>query len=126
MSAISPDAECVLVVEDEADARAMMCELVELAGCGWSEAANGAEALRVLASRRPCLIVVDLLMPIMDGRRLIETLRKDPDLASIPVVVATSAPQKSPPGVPVMTKPIRPEDLWDWMRRTCTCAVAPA
>ncbi len=127
MNATSPpDLECVLVVEDEDDARAMMCELVQLGGCASTEATNGAEALQVLSSKRPCLVVVDLLMPVMDGGQLIQTMKNDPALSGIAVVVATSVPQKSPQGVPVMTKPIRPEDLWAWMRRTCRCAVTPA
>lgn len=114
--------DCVLVVEDEDDAREMMRELVELGGCSALLAANGAEALHMLASARPCLIVLDLLMPVMDGVKLLEELSRRPALASIPVVIATSAPHRAPSGTPVLAKPIDVKALWDWMRRSCHCA----
>ncbi|HXX66502.1 MAG TPA: response regulator [Polyangiaceae bacterium] len=116
--------ECVLVVEDEEDAREMMRELIELGGCSAMLAANGADALEMLASHRPCLIVVDLLMPVMDGIELVEELRRRPELATIPVIIATSAPYRAPHGVPVLPKPIDVTSLWGWMRRTCRCARA--
>jgi CheY-like chemotaxis protein len=68
----------------------MVRELVQPAGCASSEAANGAEALQVLTSTRPCLVVVDLQMPMMDGGQLIQAMKNDPALSGIPVVVATS------------------------------------
>ncbi|HEX3346288.1 MAG TPA: response regulator [Polyangiaceae bacterium] len=119
-----PSARCVLVVEDEADAREMMREIIEMEGCTVIEAANGAEALRALTTSRPCLIVVDLLMPVMDGVQLLEELRSRPALAAIPVVIATSAPHRAPRGVPVLVKPIDLNTLWGWIRRTCQCAGA--
>ena len=119
--------ECVLVVEDEDDARDMMRELVELGGCVALLAANGAEALKVLDTTRPCLVVVDLMMPVMDGSTFIATVRGEVGLAGTPLLVATSAPDLAPAGVPVMTRPIDPVILWDWMRRSCRCAAdAPA
>lgn len=102
----------------------MMRELVELAGCSAMLAANGVEALDLLASRRPCLMVVDLLMPVMDGIELVEELQRRPDLATIPVIIATSAPHRAPRGMPVLPKPIDVTSLWGWMRRYCRCAQA--
>ena len=115
---------CVLVVEDEEDAREMMREIVEMGGCSVVVAANGLEALKVLSSCRPCLIVVDLLMPVMNGVQFLEELRRHPSLADIPVVVATSAPDRAPQGTPVLTKPIDMKALWGWMRRSCSCSCA--
>lgn len=100
----------------------MMREIVELGGCSAMLAANGAEALEMLASRRPCLLIVDLLMPVMDGVRLVEELRRRPELAAIPVVIATSAPDRAPRGMAVLPKPIDMTSLWSWMRRSCRCA----
>jgi CheY-like chemotaxis protein len=118
--------ECVLVVEDEQDAREMMRELVELGGCSALLAANGAEALTLLSSssRRPCLIVLDLLMPVMDGAHLLDELRRKPELATIPVVIATAAPHQAPSGTAVLPKPIDIATLWGWMRRSCHCTVS--
>jgi CheY-like chemotaxis protein len=109
------------VVEDEADAREMMRELVELGGCSAVLAANGAEALKLLATERPCLIVLDLMMPVMDGATFLQQVQKDARLSVIPVVVATSAPHRAPSGARVLAKPIDVEQLWDCMRRVCRC-----
>ena len=116
--------ECVLIVEDEEGAREMMRELVEMAGCSAILAANGAEAMRVLSTTRPCLIILDLLMPVMSGEEVLEAMSQQPALASIPVVISTSAPSRAPQGVPVLPKPIDIQTLWDWMRRTCRCAAS--
>lgn len=117
---------CVLVVEDEDDAREMMCEVVEMSGCSVIGAANGVEALRLLQTIRPCLIVVDLMMPIMDGETLLKELKRSEAFASIPVVIATSAPHRAPRGTPVLPKPVDLKELWDYISRTCRCSVVPA
>jgi CheY-like chemotaxis protein len=122
----APSPDCVLVVEDEPDAREMMRELIELGGCTARLAANGVEALQALASLRPCLIVIDLVMPVMNGEKLIAELRRQPAFAAIPFVVATSAPQRAPSGAPVLTKPIDANALWAWMKRTCRCGSPPS
>jgi two-component system response regulator CpxR len=97
---------------------------VEMAGCTAVVAANGAEALRLLAETRPCLVILDLLMPVMSGTELIDAMKRTPDLATIPIVVSTSAPNRAPRGVPVLPKPIDILALWEWMRRTCQCSSA--
>jgi DNA-binding response OmpR family regulator len=113
---------CVLVVDDQEDIRETLREVIEMAGCQTLSAANGAEALELLEHHRPCLIVLDLLMPVMSGHEVLDTLRSRPDLATLPVVVSTSAPHLVPRGVPVLPKPIEITGLWNWMRRTCRCA----
>src|SRR4051812_17571750 len=82
---------CVLVVEDEADLRALIVGLLEGDGYAAVGASNGEEALDVLRTtpRRPCLILLDLMMPRMDGWAFRAAQRRDPALASIPVVVVT-------------------------------------
>jgi CheY-like chemotaxis protein len=114
--------ECVLIVDDEEGAREVMRELVEMAGCSAIVAANGAEAMQVLTSVRPCLVVLDLLMPVMTGEEVLSAMRRQPSLASIPVLVSTSAPSRAPSGVPVMAKPIDIQAFWNWMRGYCRCA----
>ena len=113
---------CVLVVEDDADVRETICEIAEMAGCAAVGAANGREALDVLAKRRPCLVVVDLIMPVMSGQELLEQMRCQPELADLPVVISTSAPDLAPAGWPVVPKPIDIKKLVEWMERTCRCA----
>jgi CheY-like chemotaxis protein len=118
----SPSKECVLVVDDEADIRATLSEVVELGGCSALVASNGAEALNILLRSRPCLVILDLLMPVMSGLELLDEMKKEPALAAVPVIVSTSAPNRVPAGVPVVPKPIDINLVWDWMRRTCRCA----
>ena len=114
----------MLVVDDEPDIRDTLCELVEMVGCSAIVASNGAEALQLLRARRPCLMILDILMPVMTGIEVLEALKNEPTLA-VPVVVSTSAPGRAPPGFPVVKKPIDVAVMIDWMRRTCRCTPAP-
>lgn len=115
---------CVLIVDDQEDIRDTLREVIEMAGCQTLAAANGAEALELLEHHRPCLILLDLLMPVMSGQELLDELRNRPELASLPVVISTSAPHLAPSGVPILPKPIDIAGLWAWLRRTCRCAAA--
>jgi CheY-like chemotaxis protein len=81
-------AERILVVEDENDIRAEIAELLREAGFEVAEAADGNEALQKLrAGPRPCLILLDLMLPGVDGWAFRAEQMKDPVLAKIPVVV---------------------------------------
>jgi CheY-like chemotaxis protein len=85
-------ADTVLLVDDYADARATLRDLLEENGHPVIEAANGQQALDILVSHNAArigLIVLDLQMPIMDGPQLINVLRNYVGLASIPVLVVS-------------------------------------
>jgi signal transduction histidine kinase len=89
----SKETSCVLLVDDQPAHRAMMREQFALATTlPVIEAENGAEALMVLETVRPALIVIDVNMPVMGGLELIARLRQSPTLRDIPLVVATSTP----------------------------------
>lgn len=81
----------VLVVDDDHDIRETMEVALELGGFRVQAVANGAEALAFLrcAGRRPDVIVLDLMMPVMNGYEFREEQLRDPDLADIPVLVLT-------------------------------------
>jgi CheY-like chemotaxis protein len=113
--------DCVLVVDDEEDIRESLTEVVEMAGCSAIVASNGAEALRLLKDHHPCLVILDLLMPVMTGTELLDEMRKLPALTDVPVLISTSAPARAPTGAFVVPKPIDINVIWDWMRRTCRC-----
>lgn len=115
---------CVLVVDDEEDIRETLRDVVEMGGCSAIVAANGADALKLLAEQRPCMIILDLLMPIMTGEELLEAMRKQPRLATVPVIISTSAPERAPAGLPVLGKPVNIGALWAWMHRSCSCSGA--
>jgi CheY-like chemotaxis protein len=124
MSSVVLDEVCVLVVDDDEGVRESLREVVEMVGCSAILAASGEEGMEMLATHRPCLVILDLMMPTMTGAEMLEAMRARPELASLPVVISTSAPSMAPAGVPVLSKPIDIDALWVWMRRTCQCAAA--
>ncbi len=80
----------VMLVEDEEDTRVLLRTYLEDAGLDVVEAANGAEALRTLGRDSPDAIVLDLMMPVMDGMTFLERLREMPEYLGIPVIVVTA------------------------------------
>jgi DNA-binding response OmpR family regulator len=77
----------VLVVDDDADLRAMVATLLTRAGMGTIEAADGNEGLRKFFASRPDLVVLDVSMPGMDGFEVLERIR---DLSDVPVLLLTA------------------------------------
>jgi CheY-like chemotaxis protein len=91
----------VLVVEDtETCAATLEVALGEIPEVEVSLAASAAAALRVLRRDRPhiCAIVTDLNLPAMDGFELIRTIREDPRLARMPIIVTSADPDPRTPG----------------------------
>src|ERR671939_112649 len=82
----------VLVVEDEAAIREIVCEILSWAGYDVRTARNGREALDLLrhAGQRPDVIVLDITMPVTDGVTFRRTQLRDPELSRIPVIAASA------------------------------------
>jgi CheY-like chemotaxis protein len=80
----------VLVVEDDATTREMLRRMLEKEGWAVTEAKNGRFALECVAEQRPALILLDLMMPEMDGFQFAEALGKLEAWRSIPIVVVTA------------------------------------
>ncbi|MEE8142788.1 MAG: response regulator, partial [Planctomycetota bacterium] len=80
----------VLIVEDDGDMREMLRRRLEKEGWVVTEAANGRVALERVADNRPELILLDLMMPEMDGFQFLEEVRKRQEWRSIPIVVVTA------------------------------------
>ena len=82
----------VLVVDDDLDIREILAETLIEKGFAVTTAANGNEALSVLRTPgvRPSVILLDLMMPIMDGYGFLEQWRLDPTIASIPLAIVTA------------------------------------
>jgi CheY-like chemotaxis protein len=82
--------DIVLIVEDEPDVRENLALLLELKGYRVITAGDGKQALDCIAEHGPpCLILLDLMMPVMDGWQVRAALLEDPILAEIPVVVVS-------------------------------------
>jgi CheY-like chemotaxis protein len=81
----------VLLVEDNEDIREMMALALQLAGARVVCASNGREALSLLQDRRPPdIILLDLMMPVMNGWELSDALKADERLARVPIVVISA------------------------------------
>jgi CheY-like chemotaxis protein len=80
----------VLLVEDDIEAREMMARTLEKVGWAVSEAGNGQEATDAMSELQPRLILLDLMMPVMDGFEFLAAMRERPEWRHIPVIVITA------------------------------------
>lgn len=86
----------ILVVEDDDDIRNALVDLLETEGYSTESAVNGKDALDKLASiPKPCLVLLDMMMPIMNGREFLDTVMKDSHLAPIPVLIVSAVADKT-------------------------------
>ncbi len=116
----------VLVVEDDEDIRADLAAILRVKGFAVDEAANGKEALaRLHGGARPCVIVLDLMMPVMNGWELRAEMLSELALAEIPVVVVSGkgriAPDEEATLAPaaVLVKPFELAELLALVGRYC-------
>jgi CheY-like chemotaxis protein len=84
-----------LVVDDEPDGRNALCVFLRKSGYEVDCAANGREALSCVLARTPDVLILDLLMPEMDGDALLDVLRSYLRLQALPVIVLTGLPDSS-------------------------------
>ena len=87
----------VLVVDDDPDILDAICDILEGEGYRVSRARHGLEALDRVEEERPAIILLDLMMPVMDGLTFAQALRRRGDQAGIPIVVisADGNPQRA-------------------------------
>jgi CheY-like chemotaxis protein len=112
----------VLIVEDDADLREAIVVLLTQEGFETEVAGNGEEALEKARAHPPDLIVLDLLMPVMDGWMFRAHQRYDPVLTTIPVVLLTGIPiarLKNVGAAAALQKPFNPEQLVAAIRAHC-------
>jgi CheY-like chemotaxis protein len=108
----------VLVIDDEPDVRWLIRMSLERAGHEVIDAEDGLRGIAVAMKQRPDIIVLDLMMPVMDGYGVLAELAKDPRTASVPVVVLSAkaipdeADRASAAGARrFMEKPFDPDEL---------------
>lgn len=110
----------VLVVDDELDIRESLKEILEDEGYAVLVAGDGRQALSVLrAGPRPCVVILDIIMPIMSGTEMYAAMQADAQLAEIPVIISTSDPSRAPSGVLIMRKPISVPRLLEAVGAVC-------
>jgi len=109
----------ILVVDDNAHALRAMSELLEFEGFSVLTAKNGLDALnKMRTTGHISLVLLDLWMPVMDGREVLRRKRSDAEIAGIPVVVLSAVPPVSLDGArAVLKKPVDIKPLVSAVRR---------
>jgi CheY-like chemotaxis protein len=122
----SSQPEYILVVEDDKDLREGLAEALRLEGYEVVSVEHGEAALRHLRTGAPpCMILLDLMMPVMDGWTFREELLKDQALASIPVVVMTAASSERARAVAsdaILYKPLQMDAVVEVVQEHCAGA----
>jgi len=105
----------ILIVDDDVNIRDSLREVFEEEGYDAVTASNGREALEMLTqgegARRPDAVILDLVLPVIDGFRVYQAMQADDALAKIPVIVSTSNPARAPSGVILVPKPLKLDRL---------------
>lgn len=112
---MSPASNTVLVVDDDPDIREAVQDILSFEGYTVVQADNGREALALLNREpplRPCIILLDLMMPVMDGEEMVGHLQKEQALAVLPVILVTASGRGMFPGVrAIIKKPFEMDEL---------------
>ena len=126
---VQPRSPKILVVDDEALVRSMMCDGLAAAGHAVLAAASGEEALQIVHAERPACILMDIMMPDLDGYDTCAALKADSQTASIPVLLVSATTDarvtdqaKRVGAAAVLRKPVRMEEL----RRAIAQVLAPS
>ena len=117
---------CVLIVEDDPDVREFMNFLLTANGYETMSAPNGRQALEQMRTRKPCIVLLDIHMPVMDGWEFRERQLRDPKYATVPVVAVTAHfdvdEVENRMGAKCLRKPIHIEELITEVQLACGSA----
>jgi len=122
----------ILVVDDDASIRGLICEILDTEGYETHAVANGRDTVTAARELQPALIIMDLRMPVMDGVTAIRMLRADPGTAGIPIIALSAGftlltQARTLPIEGIMPKPFELDALIALVRRSLTVdtVVAP-
>jgi DNA-binding response OmpR family regulator len=115
---VSPHPKKILIVEDEQDIAQLVKHYLEKEGVQTCIATTGLESLKLVASEHPDLVILDLMLPHMDGLEVCKTLRQKPETALLPIIMLTAKNDESDTVVGLelgaddyVTKPFSPKTL---------------
>jgi len=127
------DGARILVVDDDALIRQLLRVNLELEGYEVAEASDGEEAIQQARVLCPALVLLDIMMPKLDGWEVARVLRGDPETAGIPVVFLSARAQESDvrKGMELgvadyITKPFDPDDLLVCVQRVLSAHARPS
>jgi CheY-like chemotaxis protein len=111
----------IVVVDDEPGVCDTIKEVLEDEGYAVEIARDGLSGLALLRrlTSPPCLLLLDIIMPVLDGNAMYREMQADPLLAPLHVVIATSDPSRAPAGLPVLAKPLSLTRLMETVRAHC-------
>ncbi len=84
------DQKTVLIIEDEEDAAELFAEMMRVSGFQVVKTSKSAPALSLMLSEKPDVILLDIMMPEISGLDILRQMRREPELAKIPVIVVTA------------------------------------
>ena len=87
---MTPPEKTVLIIEDEADAAELFAEMMRVSGFRVLKTSSSTPALSLIATEKPDLIILDIMMPEVSGLDILREMRRDPTLVNIPVVVVSA------------------------------------
>jgi CheY-like chemotaxis protein len=115
----------ILIAEDDRDVREAIVAFLHLLGVRTVEAENGEEVLRqVREGETPCLVLLDLMMPVMDGWEVCVQMKRTEMYATIPVILLSAHPDTVRAGARLgaagaLRKPVDPVELEQVVRKYC-------
>ena len=121
---MASDAVPVLVVDDDGDLRSLVADVLSDEGYAVTTAANGAEALTLLRTAPlPRVVLLDLVMPVVDGHAVLDAMEADAALRAVPVVILSGATGEAKHrAAAVVPKPVELDRLLDEVARQATRA----
>jgi CheY-like chemotaxis protein len=117
-----PASRRILLIEDDEDSREALRDLLELEGYEVETAGDGLEGLEAFAAQEPCLVLLDLMMPKMDGWEFLEALREYPPSEAPVVILSAFGGDRSDRRIadrPFLAKPVDIEELLGTVGRYC-------
>ena len=109
------ETKCVLVIEDNDEARELIIRTLEKDGFSVVAASNGADGVALAKELKPLCIILDILMPSMDGWSVMKILRGDPETATIPIIINTMSDKQGQADaegvIAYFTKPLKKIEL---------------